>query len=208
MTVIDQVKKAQSQITEQINENPTAKELLDRLEELTDRVGEQVDKVQSQLSERAETAQSEFNERAEAVQNDLNERFDELTKMLVSANTKVAEAVTARLVHLPGAERMPQPKELVETYFDAVERFTASNRDLAIKLVSPWLIAGPTETTKSKAAVTPSPAKKTTARKSTARKSTARKATARKSTARKSTARKSTARKAPARKATATNAAS
>lgn len=201
MTVIEQVKKAQSQITEQINENPTAKELFNRLEDITEKVGEQVDKVQAEVTERAESAQNEFNDRAEAVQSDLNERFEELTKMLVSANAKVAEAVTARLVRLPGAERLPQPKELVESYFDAVERFTATNRDLAIKLVSPWLIT--VEPAKTKAVVTPSPAKKTTARKSTARKSTARKATARKSTAR-----KSTARKAPARKVTATNAAS
>jgi len=201
MTVIEQVKKAQSQITEQINENPTAKELLDRLEEITDKVGEQVEKVQTEVTERAESAQSEFNERAEAVQSDLNERFDELTKMLVSANAKVAEVVTARLVRLPLAERLPQPKELVESYFDAVERFTATNRDLAIKLVSPWLIT--VEPAKTKAVVTDSPVKKATTRKSTARKATARKSTARKSTARKSTARKSTARKA-----TAANAAS
>lgn len=160
--VMDQVKKAQ----EQLSDNPTVEEIRERFDAL----------------------QNELNERFEAAQAELNERFDEVTGRLVGANEKVAETVSARVITLPGADRLPQPTELVTSYFDAIERITATNRDLALKLVGPWMTTAPAVV---KAEATKAPAKK----KATARKSTARKSTARKTTAKKATARKATAAK-------------
>jgi hypothetical protein len=176
MTVLDQVKKTQAQITE----NPTAKELIERLEVIADK-----------LTDQAEALQSEFNERFESAQDELSERFEELTERFIATNKAMAETVTARLGSVPGADRFPQPASVVENYFDAIERITASNREFATKLVSPWSTAPAPQ--KKVAAPT-----KTTAKKATARKATAKKATARKTTARKTTARKTTASASPA----------
>ncbi len=149
--LMDQVKKAQ----EQISENATVEEVMERFE----------------------TLQKDLNERFETAQNELNERFEEATNRFVEANEWVAETVTSRVGSLPGAERLPQPTEVVTSYFDTIERITASNRELAIKLVSPWIIGSETApATKVKA--TAKPAKKATARKSTARKTTAAKTAA------------------------------
>lgn len=170
--VMDQVKKAQ----EQFNDNPTIEEIRERF-----------DALQSDLNERFESAQAE-----------LNERFDEATNRLVDANEKVAGTVSSRVINLPGASRLPQPTEVVTSYFDAIERITATNRDLALKLVGPWMTSAQT----TPAAVKAPAKKKATARKRTA-KATARKTSARKTTARKTPARKTTARKATAAKTSA-----
>ncbi len=169
--LMDQVKKAQ----EQLADNPTVEEVIERFEAL----------------------QKDLNQRFEAAQSELNERFDEATEKFADANEWVAENVTTRIATLPGAERLPQPAEVVTNYFDAIERITASNRELAIKLVSPWIIGS--DSAKVKATAEPVvAAPKAAAKKATARKSTAKKATARKTTATKTTARKSAAKKATA----------
>lgn len=155
--IMDQVKKAQ----EQFADNETVEEVMERFESL----------------------QSDLNERFEAAQTELNERFEEATNRLVDANEWVAQNVTSRIGSLPGAERLPQPTDVVTSYFDTIERITANNRDMAIKLVSPWMFT--TEAT---------PKVKATAAKATAKKPAAKKATARKSTARKATATKSAAK--------------
>ncbi len=165
--LMDQVKKAQEQITE----NPTVEEVVERFESL----------------------QKELNERFEAAQAELNERFEEATSRFAEANEWVAENVTSRVATLPGAERLPQPAEVVTSYFDAIERITASNREMAIKLVTPWMIS--TDTTTKVKATAAAPATKATARKTTAKKATARKTTARKPAARKTAARKTAAKK-------------
>ncbi len=150
MMIMDQVKKAQ----EQFADNETVEEVMERFEAL----------------------QAELNERFEAAQTELNERFEEATSRLVDANEWVAEKATSRIGSLPGAERFPQPTEVVASYFDTIERITASNRDMAIKLVSPWMFnnaaAPKVKATAAKATATKPAAKKATARKSTARKAT------------------------------------
>lgn len=161
MAVKDQVKKAQTQLTD----NAAAKELKERLDDISDKISAQTD----------------------SVQDDLNERFDDVTSRLVDTNRRMAEMVTGRLSSLPGADRIPAPTRFVDSYFDAVERFTAGNRAMATKLVSPWMIgeakpatkaAGTKKPTVKKAskkapAATKAPARKTTASKRTAGKSTA-----------------------------------
>ncbi len=181
MMLMDQVKKAQ----EQFADNATVEEVIERFESL----------------------QKELNERFEAAQNELNERFEEATDRFTDANEWVAENVTSRIASLPGAERLPQPAEIVTSYFDAIERITASNREMAIKLVSPWVLSSDS-TTKVKAAAATKPAAKPTARKTTAGKTTARKTTARTTTGPRSAAKKATARKATTRKAAAPKTAS
>ncbi|MEZ5378665.1 MAG: hypothetical protein R2733_19340 [Acidimicrobiales bacterium] len=159
MMLMDQVKKAQEQFTD----NATVEEVMERFEAL----------------------QKDLNERFEAAQTELNERFEEATSRFADANEWVAENVTSRIATLPGAERLPQPAEVVTNYFDAIERITASNRELAVKLVAPWVIGtdGAAKATKVKATAETSAAAKPAAKKPAAKKATARKSTARKAAA-------------------------
>ncbi|MEZ5230616.1 MAG: hypothetical protein R2710_29275 [Acidimicrobiales bacterium] len=101
------------------------------------------------------------------------------------ANEWVAENVTSRIATLPGAERLPARRgrhELLRRH-RADHRFQP--RQLAVKLVAPWVIGtdGAAKATKVKATAETSAAAKPAAKKPAAKKATACKSTARKAAA-------------------------
>lgn len=163
--------------------------------------------------------QKELAARLAPITTEAAERIDGFGQRMRRANDAIGSTVNARLSPVAGIDRLPQPTEVINAWFDAVDKVTKANRTLALNLAQPWDRSTPntdtdTEssadpaTTRDSAAPTAADAKTTTAAKATtAAPRRAAKASAARRPAARSTKRtaKRTANAAPSARTTATD---